>query len=105
MHTRKEVAQFSELKESLQKCQHPSEHLPDTLKALWYDANGDWISAHYIAQNISGADGSWVHAYLHRKEGDLTNARYWYRQANRPEPKESLHEEWGTISKSILSRG
>jgi hypothetical protein len=51
------------------------------LVALWHDARGDWARAHNIAQDIDDASGAWVHAYLHRREGDLANARYWYRQA------------------------
>src|ERR1700733_15799160 len=53
------------------------------LLALWWDAKGDWERAHGIAQDVAGADGAWVHAYLHRKEGDAGNAGYWYRQAGR----------------------
>ena len=53
------------------------------LLALWWDAKGDWEKAHGIAQDVAGADGAWVHAYLHRKEGDLGNAGYWYRRAGR----------------------
>ena len=53
------------------------------LLALWWDARGDWKRAHEIAQDVSDADGAWVHAYLHRKEGDLGNAAYWYRRAGR----------------------
>ena len=53
------------------------------LLALWWDAHGDWNKAHEIAQDVSGADGAWVHAYLHRREGDVSNAGYWYRQAGR----------------------
>jgi hypothetical protein len=53
------------------------------LLALWWDAQGDWEKAHEVAQDVAGADGAWVHAYLHRKEGDLGNAAYWYRRAGR----------------------
>src|SRR6478752_2991228 len=55
------------------------------LDALWFDARGQWDKAHALAQDIDGRDAALVHAYLHRKEGDLGNARYWYRQAGRPE--------------------
>ncbi len=54
------------------------------LLALWHDAHGDWEAAHNIAQDIHTSDGAWLHAYLHRKEGDLWNAGYWYRQARKP---------------------
>jgi hypothetical protein len=53
------------------------------LLALWWDGKGDWERAHAIAQDVDGAEGAWVHAYLHRKEGDLGNAAYWYRVAGR----------------------
>lgn len=69
--------------------------IPETLVALWYDAKGDWERAHDIAQEIAGSDGSWIHAYLHRKEGDQGNAGYWYRRAGKPFPSgRSLEEEW-----------
>ncbi|WP_422348227.1 hypothetical protein [Flagellimonas sp.] len=63
------------------------------LQSLWYDAKGDWEASHDIAQDLHTAMGSWIHAYLHRKEGDEWNAGYWYRQAGRPFPKHSLEEE------------
>ena len=56
------------------------------LAALWHDAHGDWARAHALSQEDEGASGSWVHAYLHRKEGDLANARYWYARAGRTPP-------------------
>jgi len=60
------------------------------LAALWQDAHGDWALAHTLAQEDEGAAGSWVHAYLHRKEGDLANARYWYAKAGRTPPAKSV---------------
>lgn len=72
------------------------------LQALWFDGKGDWESSHNIAQNINTSEGSWVHAYLHRKEGDLGNASYWYSRAGRSMPKHSLEEEWGQIAKALL---
>jgi len=54
------------------------------LRALWHDTNGDWGRAHTIAQDIDDASAAWVHAYLHRKEGDSGNAAYWYRRARQP---------------------
>lgn len=71
-------------------------------EALWYDAKGDWDTAHQIAQSIRSHYGSWVHAYLHRKEGDLTNAAYWYYQAGKKMPKKSLEEEWNEIAKEAV---
>jgi hypothetical protein len=76
--------------------------LPPLLLALWHDAKGDWDKAHQLAQDISGADGAWVHAYLHRKEGDLSNARYWYRQAGKSPATDALDDEWARITGELL---
>src|SRR6185436_18262600 len=73
------------------------------LVALWHDARGDWQSAHNVAQDIDDAAGSWVHAYLHRKEGDLGNAAYWYRRAGRPVAREALEAEWIAIATELLN--
>jgi hypothetical protein len=72
------------------------------LVALWHDARGDWEKAHGVAQDIDDRDGSWVHAYLHRKEGDLGNAGYWYRQANQPVATNALSDEWNGIVATLL---
>lgn len=71
--------------------------LAPTLAALWWDARGDWARAHEAAQSVDTADGAWVHAYLHRKEGDLSNADYWYRRAGRRRPAGTLEAEWAEI--------
>jgi hypothetical protein len=71
--------------------------LPPLLAAMWWDSQGDWERAHELAQSVNTANGAWVHAYLHRKEGDLGNAEYWYRRAGRQRPTSSLDEEWGEI--------
>ncbi len=76
----------------------PPAGLPATLRALWHDARGDWDAAHTVAQDIEDEDGAWIHAYLHRKEGDAGNAAYWYRRAGRPVSKLSLDEEWDEIA-------
>ena len=76
--------------------------LSDALKAMWYDAKGHWGRAHDIAQEMPGAEGSWIHAYLHRKEGDHGNAAYWYHRANQPVCKLSLEEEWQQIVTALL---
>lgn len=74
------------------------------LRALWHDAHGDWNAAHEAAQaDEQDPDSAWVHAYLHRKEGDAFNAGYWYRRARRPVSGESLQEEWTEIAKTLLS--
>jgi hypothetical protein len=76
---------------------NPPDSLPEVLRALWFDKRGDWDRAHQIAQKIPTADGSWVHAYLHREEGDLSNARYWYNRAGRRESTADLEVEWREI--------
>jgi hypothetical protein len=74
------------------------------LRALWWDAKGDWDKAHACAQqDEESPEGTWVHAYLHRKEGDLSNAAYWYRRAGRPVATMSLEAEWATIADALLS--
>ena len=75
------------------------------LLALWHDAKGDWSRAHEVAQDIDDKTGSWIHAYLHRKEGDLANAGYWYRRARKPECRESLEAEWDQIASALLEAG
>jgi hypothetical protein len=81
----------------------PPVGLPPLLRALWHDARGDWDAAHRVAQDIEDADGSWVHGYLHRKEGDESNAGYWYRRAGRPPSRAPLDEEWGEIASALLA--
>ena len=74
------------------------------LQALWQDARGDWGAAHTLAQQAANRDGDWVHAYLHRKEGDEANAGYWYARAGRPLPQTPLEEEWVAIARELLGR-
>jgi hypothetical protein len=64
------------------------------LKALWYDAIGDWKNAHDLIDDLKDKDAAWVHAYLHRKEGDVFNADYWYKKAGKLRPDYSLQHEW-----------
>ncbi len=80
----------------------PPEGVSELLQAMWYEGKNDWETAHNIAQDITSEDGSWVHAYLHRKEGDSGNAAYWYRRAGRPVPQIGLAEEWEDIVKELL---
>jgi hypothetical protein len=75
----------------------PDRGLAPPLAALWWAAKGNWDAAHRIVQDESDADSAWVHAYLHRVEGDLSNAGYWYRQAGQPAAKDSLETEWERI--------
>ena len=72
------------------------------LQALWRDGKGDWDGAHELAQREGGGAGDWVHGYLHRKEGDVGNAGYWYRRARKPVAQGSLEEEWATIVATLL---
>jgi hypothetical protein len=76
------------------------------LRALWHDGRGDWSCAHDCAQEDKGRDGSWVHAYLHRKEGDEGNAGYWYARAGRSAPTKgvTLDAEWAGIARELLGR-
>jgi hypothetical protein len=78
--------------------------LDGALQALWHDARGDWEKAHACAQSETGRAGSWVHAYLHRKEGDTGNAGYWYTRAGQSMPPESvtLEAEWAAIARELL---
>jgi hypothetical protein len=78
------------------------EKLSPVLKAMWEDAKGNWSAAHSIAQEIEDETGSWIHAYLHRKEGDLGNAGYWYRRAKQPTANDTLEEEWTRIVSRLL---
>jgi len=81
----------------------PPAKLTQALAGLWWDAKGDWTQAHEPAQQDEGTDGSWVHAYLHRKEGDQSNAAYWYRRAGKPVCRESLDAEWLSITRDLLT--
>jgi hypothetical protein len=80
----------------------PPGGLSQALVALWHDAHGDWNAAHEVAQDVPDPDGAWVHAYLHRKEGDASNAAYWYRRAGKPVATSSLEEEWRQIVRAFL---
>lgn len=81
----------------------PPANLPPLLCALWHDAAGHWEQAHQITQDIESPDAAWVHAYLHRKEGDLGNAGYWYRRAGKPAATDSLETEWERIVRALLA--
>ena len=80
----------------------PPAGLTHALAGLWWDAKGDWTRAHESAQQDEGVAGSWVHAYLHRKEGDTSNAAYWYNRAGKPMCREPPDAEWVSIAKSLL---
>jgi hypothetical protein len=80
----------------------PPPALRGALVALWHDAKGNWTRAHEVAQEIENVSGSWVHAYLHRKEGDESNAAYWYRRAGKPVEHGPLEAEWKAIVTALL---
>jgi len=80
----------------------PPPGLTHALTGLWWDAKGDWTRAHESAQQDEGPDASWVHAYLHRKEGDQSNAAYWYSRAHKPVCRDLLDAEWTAIVITLL---
>ena len=93
---------FEDFKSSLGEDAPPVPCAP-LLRALWFDGRGRWEDAHRLAQDVEGADGAWVHAYLHRKEGDAGNAAYWYRRAGQPVAHDSLESEWTLIVSALLA--
>ncbi len=80
----------------------PPEKLTFALAGLWWDGKGDWTKAHESAQQDESAAGAWVHAYLHRKEGDSSNAAYWYSRAEKAAARCSFEEEWQEIAVTLL---
>jgi hypothetical protein len=94
---------LSEFKSLLESNKEPEEAEPYLL-ALWNDAKGNWNEAHNIVQEIDHPDAAWIHAYLHRKEGDEFNAKFWYNLAGKKFATYSLAEEWEEISSYFLSR-
>jgi len=96
---------FAEFTASVARDFQPPEDLPTALRALWHDARGDWTVAHTLAQEEEdGERGAWVHAYLHRKEGDNQNAGYWYAKAGRSRPDDDMtpRGEWEQIARELL---
>lgn len=81
----------------------PGSELSVQLKSLWYDAKGDWHQAHTQVDHLKDQQSAWVHAYLHRKEGDISNADYWYSKARQIRPDLSLQEEWEQLIVHFLS--
>ncbi len=92
---------FDEFKSSI-GAEQPPAGLSATLVSLWWDKKGDWDRAHAIAQEIPTVEGSAVHAYLHREEGVLWNADYWYARAGRKRPDIPLAEEWRQLVVEML---
>jgi hypothetical protein len=93
---------LDEFRKSLSS-ERPPEDLTLSLAALWWDAKGDWTKAHESAQQDEGAAGAWVHAYLHRKEGDLSNGGYWYGRAGKPQSHIPLEGEWAEIVRDLVN--
>jgi hypothetical protein len=98
------VVRLADFKASLSGAT-PAPDVVAPLAALWWAAKGQWDDAHKIVQDESDANSAWVHAYLHRVEGDLGNAGYWYRQAGQPVAKDSLEAEWERIVSALLVGG
>ncbi len=92
---------LDEFRQSLRN-EKPPANLSLALAGLWWDAKGSWEKAHESAQQDEGPAGSWVHAYLHRKEGDASNAGYWYRRARKPHSQAALEDEWREIAEALL---
>jgi hypothetical protein len=82
---------------------NPPEDFSTELKALWWERKGYWDKAHSMVQDLKGRDAAWVHAYLHRKEGDECNAGYWYQTAGKPAQTGDLHEEFKSITTALLA--
>jgi len=89
-------------KASVENDAAPAE-LSTGLQALWYDAKGDWDKAHSLAQDTPDPIGAWVHAYLHRVEGDESNAGYWYKRAGKDHSSAELPTEWEEIASTLLA--
>ena len=92
---------LAEFKASLTS-EHPVSGLSVQLKSLWYDGKGDWHQAHAQVDHLTDQSSAWVHAYLHRKEGDIGNADYWYRKAGQIRPNVSLEKEWEQLVLEFL---
>ena len=90
-----------EFRESVSSSAPPAD-TPPPLAALWWAQKGEWEKAHTIVMNDDSAQAAWVHAYLHRVEGDLPNAGYWYRAAGKPVETGPLEAEWNTIAAALF---
>ncbi len=92
---------YEQFQQSLSSTSPPT-GLSPYLLSLWYDARGDWDRSHTIIQDINDQNAAWIHAYLHRKEGDMGNADYWYHRAGKKRPGLSLKDEWEQITRALL---
>lgn len=93
---------LAEFRSSLAEAAAPAGLAPP-LAALWCAAKGDWDKAHKLVQDDAGGNAAWVHGYLHRVEGDLPNARYWYGVAGKPAAADALEAEWTEIVTALLT--
>ena len=93
---------LDELKATL-KHDSPPKGLSEELRAMWLSSREGWEAGHVIVQDIDSDTAAWVHAYLHRIEGDLSNAAHWYRQAGRPICDAPLETEWDQIAGELLA--
>jgi len=96
------VVTFADFKVSLSGAA-PASQLAPPLAGLWWAAKGDWDQAHKIVQDDPSREAAWVHAYLHRVEGDLSNAGYWYRRAGKPVANGPLQAEWESIASTLTA--
>ena len=92
---------FDQFSASLQEAAPPA-NISVYLQSLWYDAKNNWDGAHETIQDVNDKTAAWIHAYLHRKEGDVFNANYWYNRAGRRMPGYSLQQEWEEIVREVL---
>ena len=92
---------LTQFKESL-NAERPDTAMSPQLKSLWYDGKGNWDKAHDQVDHLNDQASAWVHAYLHRKEGDIWNADYWYRRAGKTRPNISIDEEWEQLVLEFL---
>lgn len=97
-----EQMNFKEFQESLKNPDPPASISP-YLEALWHDATGSWEKAHSIVQDIGDSTAAWIHAYLHRREGDTGNADYWYHRAGKERSPASSQAEWEQIVKELIN--
>ena len=96
---------FDAFRASLETADAPPAALSAPLRALWLDGKGDWAAAHGTVDDLETTDAARVHAYIHRKEGDLDNARYWYSRAGATPFTGSLDDEWAELVRMLLARG
>jgi hypothetical protein len=92
---------LADFKQTLSRSEPPAK-VPKSLAAMWWAGKGDWNEAHRLVMDADGQDAAWIHAYLHRVEGDLDNARYWYREAHRRPADGPFQQEWEQIVSALL---